>query len=391
MLVNFQMREAVRAWERGGRAGLAEAMERFTAHGQTRACLTDAQGRDLLSGEDRSGLLDSVRRRPTLVMPHHGHMVMARASEDGRYWYFLMVQRRRWVVWFLHPEYLWVLGPVVGLCYLLARHLTAPLRRLRKAMQRFGQGDLSARAASDRKDELGELSQAFDQMAGRIETLLTAERRLLGDISHELRSPLTRLSLAVELARSGEDREAALNRVQKEADRLNALVGELLQVTRAEGDSATLVKNPLALDELVREIVEDSRLEAEARGVTLALDAAPGITLQGDAELLRRAVENVLRNAIRFAPRDTAVELSVEARPAAALVRVRDYGPGVPEEALGRIFDAFYRVETHRDRMSGGVGLGLSIARRAVELHGGRVRARNAGPGLAVEIELPLG
>jgi two-component system sensor histidine kinase CpxA len=140
---------------------------------------------------------------------------------------------------------------------------------------------------------------------------------------------------------------------------------------------------------LLEELVADSSLEAQARGSDVRVAAPPPVTVQGDAELLRRAIENVIRNAIRHAPEATAVEASLEAVRGRAVLRIRDYGPGVPEEALPRIFDAFYRVETDRDRASGGAGLGLSIARRAVELHNGVIRARNAQPGLLVEIELP--
>jgi two-component system sensor histidine kinase CpxA len=286
------------------------------------------------------------------------------------------------------PQYLWIFAVVILLSYVLARHLTSPLRRLEKAVEGFGRGDFSARLKSRRRDEFGHLACSFDQMADRIQTLLSAERRLLLDISHELRSPLARLAVSVELARSGDDNETALNRIQKEADRLNALVGELLQVTRAEGDPASLHHEPVRVDELLRHLVDDCSVEAVARNCRIDLKRAEPAEIRGDPELLRRAVENVLRNAIRYAPAETAVEVSMENN-ANTLIRVRDYGPGIPEEHLASIFDPFYRVDTHRNRSSGGVGLGLAIARRAVELHKGRIQARNSHPGLLVEIEIP--
>jgi two-component system sensor histidine kinase CpxA len=227
-------------------------------------------------------------------------------------------------------------------------------------------------------------------MADRTQTLLTAERRLLLDISHELRSPLARLSVAVELARSGDDAETYLNRIQKEADRLNSLVGELLQVTRAEGDPSQRRLEPVRLDTLVAEVVDDSMIEAEARGCHVRLTEKSAAALAGDAELLRRAVENIIRNAIRYSPAGKTVEVSVSSASGQVAVTVRDYGPGVPEDALPRIFDPFYRVDTDRNRNSGGVGLGLAIAKRAVELHKGRLRAVNAWPGLIVEMEMPV-
>lgn len=315
--------------------------------------------------------------------------MIGRAAEDGRYWFFFLEPTSHVGSWFLLPEHLFVIGAGVLLCYWLAWHLTSPIRKLHRAVESFGRGDFSARVNSTRRDELGRLARAFDRMAGRIETLVTAERRLLLDISHELRSPLARLGVAVELARSGEDLESSLNRIQKESDRLNSLVTQLLHVTRAEGDPSTLPREPVRLDELVQQVLDDSAIEATAHGCTLQYQASGPATVEGDPELLRRAVENVVRNAIRYAPRDTAVKVSLARRNGKFALDIRDQGPGVPEEALPRIFDAFYRVESDRSRSSGGIGLGLSIARRAVELTKGSIRARNVSPGLEVEIELP--
>jgi two-component system sensor histidine kinase CpxA len=143
------------------------------------------------------------------------------------------------------------------------------------------------------------------------------------------------------------------------------------------------------LDELLEELVDESRIEAVARGCEVELKPHDAVTVEGDTELLRRAVENVIRNAIRYSPKDTAVEVSLARSNGSAVVGIRDHGPGVPEEALPQIFEAFYRVETDRNRASGGIGLGLSLARRAVELHHGRIRAKNAHPGLEVEDQLP--
>jgi two-component system sensor histidine kinase CpxA len=245
---------------------------------------------------------------------------------------------------------------------------------------------------SRRRDEVGRLARAFDEMANRIQTLLAAERRLLLDISHELRSPLARLSVATELARSesAAEREQALNRIEKEADRLNALVGELLQVTRAEGDPTSRRVEAVRVDELLANVVEDCSVEAGARGSRIVLAPPPAVTVPGDPELIRRAIENVLRNAIRHAPKDSAVEVQLENGGGQAQIRIRDYGPGIAQEHLSRIFDPFYRVESDRNRASGGVGLGLAIARRAVELHKGQIFARNSDPGLLMEIDLPV-
>ncbi len=391
-LVPFQLKEAQFAYETGGRNSLAAYIARVRAVFRSDAALTDGNGRDLLTGEDRAALIAiSSQRRIPLPFFNRSRPVFASSSENGQYWFLLMPRRPGMGFWFFHSQQLWMIGVVILLCYALARNLTKPVRRLQKAVERFGQGDLSARAGSTRRDELGQLARTFDQMADRIQTLLAAERRLLLDISHELRSPLARLGVAVELARSGEDRDAALNRILKESERLNELVGELLQVTRAEGDPSSLQHGPVRLDHLLGELTNDCAIEAQARGCSLNFHTSGTVMLQGDPELLRRALENVLRNAIRHAPQKTPVEVDLEGTDKIARIRVRDYGPGVPEEALPRIFDPFYRVDTDRNRNSGGVGLGLSIARRAIELHKGQLKASNLHPGLLVEVELPLG
>lgn len=384
----FQAREAVEAYETGGGGALRWDLARVEEIFQSEAMLADANGRDLVTGEDRSELIAAGRVRP--FFPRN-RAVVARKTENGRYWFILSIPGETIAQGNFPAGQLYVLGGVVLLCYLLARYLTMPLRKLQTALERFGQGDFSARAGSTRRDELGQLARTFDQMAGRIQNLVAAERRLLLDISHELRSPLARLNVATELARSGENRGAALDRIQKESDRLNVLVGELLQAMRIEVDPLALRAQPVRLDDLLAAIVSDCSIEAVARGSSLKLDAPFPVAVSGDAELLRRAAENVIRNAIRFAPPETPVEVHLAPEGPVARIQVRDYGPGVPEEALSRIFDPFYRVEGDRNRDSGGVGLGLAIARRAVELHKGKLLARNLHPGLLVEMEIPAG
>ncbi len=290
------------------------------------------------------------------------------------------------------PYYLWILLVVLLLIYGLAIHLVRPLRSMRAAVERFGRGDMGTRIGSNRRDEIGEVARAFDLMAGRIETLMAAERRLLQDVSHELRSPLARLGFAIELGRSGGDPKLALDRIKRDVDRLSCLVGELLQLTSAEGDPHSRILKRVQLDELIGELVDDCRLEAEAKECRIALsESGPSASpVLGDRELLRRAVENVLRNAIRHAPEGSIIEVELRSGHDLATVSIRDFGTGVPEESLRMIFEPFFRVDDDRSRSSGGVGLGLSIARRAIDLHLGRIEATNAQPGLRVRIELPL-
>jgi signal transduction histidine kinase len=388
MLLKLELAEARHAWETGGPDELRANLKRFSDVTQaSKAMLTDAGGKDLLTGESHAEMLPYAKaflHNPFAA----GSDIFGFTSEDSKYCLFLI--RGTWYFWFIQPLHLLVIGLMVLMCYLLAGYLTAPVRNLRSAVDRFGRGDLTARAEASRKDELGELAGSFNRMADHIQTLVAAERRLLFDISHELRSPLARLSVAVELARDKESSGLPLDRIQKEADRLNALIRQMLEVTRTEGEPSRLKLEKLRLDELIAALVDDCSIEAEARGCELTFDVAPEVTVEGDSELLRRAIENVMRNAIRYAPADSKIEVTMENGGGWAKVRVRDYGPGVPPDALPRLFDPFYRVESDRDRKSGGVGLGLSIARRAVELHKGKLRASNASPGLLVEIDLPV-
>ena len=300
-----------------------------------------------------------------------------------------------------------VLGTGTLGCYGLARYLSAPIISLRTATQRLAEGDLQARSGGQlngRRDELGELGRDFDRMAGRIEELMLSERRsveaqrrLLGDVSHELRSPLTRLSVALALARHYEtslEVRQAHERIGIEATRLNDLIGQLLQLARLESGAAEAGSEARSqtvdVEALVREVVEDARFEARERGRGVRVAHLASCLLPGDAPLLRSAIENVVRNGARHTAEGTEVEVSLRCESDKAIITVRDHGVGVPEQVLGELFKPFYRVESARDRESGGVGLGLAITERAVTLHGGVVTARNApGGGLEVEIRLP--
>jgi two-component system sensor histidine kinase CpxA len=323
---------------------------------------------------------------------HRGevHVAVSPASAAAPYRWTVVLRPGNYDPWTFLPYYLLVFVALALLCWLLAVNLATPLRSLARTVDRFGRGDLSARVHSRRRDEIGNLARAFDEMAERMEPLLTAERRLLQDISHELRTPLARLSFAAELSRTAEDRNAATARLKKEIGRLTDLVGALLQVTRAEGDPSSRNLTDLPLNDFLREVVDDCAVEAEARGCRVSLETSESLHFRGDRELLRRAMENIVRNAIRYAPEGTPIEVKLASDHDDAEISVRDYGPGVPDDELPKIFKPFFRVDESRDSSTGGVGLGLAIAHRAVTVHHGTMTAKNAGPGLLVSIELPL-
>jgi two-component system sensor histidine kinase CpxA len=285
------------------------------------------------------------------------------------------------------------------LSWFLARSISAPIRTLQDATKKLAEGDLSVRVApslGDRRDETARLGGDFDRMAERIGALLENQRRLLRDISHELRSPLARLNVALGLARrnAGAEAQPDLDRMEREAERLNDLIGELLTLTLLESDTKGIERVRVDLRALVREVVEDADFEAKGAHRAVRVVRDEPVAIAGVYELLRRAIENVTRNAVRFTAEGTTVEIGLsrsEGPPGpVARISVRDRGPGVPEESLDKLFEPFYRVADARDRRSGGTGIGLAITQRAVRLHGGTVAATNApGGGMEVVLELP--
>lgn len=293
------------------------------------------------------------------------------------------------------------LGVSAAVCLFLARYLAAPVDRLRLATRQMAGGDLNVRvlpALRGRQDDLGLLAADLDTMAERLQLQLEAKQQLLRDVSHELRSPLARLQLALSLARRGDGAvERHLARVECEAQRLEALIARTLKLVSLERPVHALEQASVDVGELLRTIVADVAIEADAQGCLLQLQAQGPLVVSGDPELLRSAFENVIRNAVRYSPAGalvgiTAHRLAGEEHPGGvAEVVIRDQGPGVPEKELGLIFEPFYRVDAARGHGSaGGEGLGLAIAARAVALHGGGIEARNlAAGGLLMSIRLP--
>ncbi|QXE85948.1 HAMP domain-containing protein [Geomonas nitrogeniifigens] len=280
-------------------------------------------------------------------------------------------------------------------CYGLSWRLTAPVRRLRAAAQGLAAGDLGSRVQVSPREtgyELNDLGRDFNLMAGRIEKLVLAHKQLVRDASHELRSPLARLNVALGIARKETPHSAAgaLDRIEYESDRLNLLITELLTLSKLE-EGGEIEKGELDLVRLVEEVARDADFEACAGNRHVRFTSTVQVTLMANRELLSRALENVVRNAVKYTAEETAVEITLEREREEALIMVRDCGPGVPEGQLGDIFRPFYRVAEARDRKSGGTGIGLAIAEKTVALHGGAIAAHNlAEGGLEVEIRLPL-
>jgi two-component system sensor histidine kinase CpxA len=428
--------EAVNAYQSGGERGAHDYVEELWRTQRMRAFVFDPTGHELAGRlvppwiEDvRQGIAPRggpLRRRGWMDKLMPDPVLRQALTLDGKR-YTLVLELPAGPRVFFGPHEIPGLGITIAvitsglMCYLLAWSLTSPVTRLRKAAQSLAAGDLSARTgapASGRRDDLAELMRDFDRMAERIEGLVDSQSRLLKDVSHELRSPLARLSVALGLARQKASPEIApelagsLNRIELEADRLNQLIQRLLTISRLESRTDGLRKTILSLRELVEQVAHDAEYETPGRGcrvTTLAntlsntttntlanttVEAADEFMVEADPDLLRSAVENVVRNATRYTAEGTTVEVRLERQRTAhgdeLVIRVLDSGPGVPEEALEKIFEPFYRLDDARNRQTGGAGLGLSIADRAVRLHGGQLRASNRNEGgLEIEIRIP--
>ncbi|HZZ38842.1 MAG TPA: ATP-binding protein [Acidobacteriaceae bacterium] len=283
------------------------------------------------------------------------------------------------------------------ICSLLTRYLTAPILRLREMSQKLAAGDLSVRTGSElarRRDEIGDLVRDFNAMASRIEELVSRQRQLISDVSHELRSPLARLNVALDLGRGRKGNDPAFEQMEEDIRILDELIGRLLTIAKLDMAAPQVSMVDLDLADVLSQVTRNAEFESNDPKGAIRLSAAGQCTVRGNAELLHSAIENVIRNAIRYTESGTAVEVRMEPRNSSsgAKIRlvVRDYGPGVPESELKNIFQPFYRLADARDRQSGGTGLGLAIADRVVRIHGGTIRAENAAPhGLRIEIVLP--
>ncbi|MGA2390591.1 MAG: ATP-binding protein [Candidatus Sulfotelmatobacter sp.] len=407
------LNDSIAAYEEGGATQLRQYLDNLDTTQHVRAFVFDEQGNEISNraAPDWAVRMASGKRH----MPHEGVVFPpppvqreSRASSDGKHRYTLVMGLPPGPLRvFIGPRGLPAEGLLIAIlssglvCYFLAWYVTKPVAKLRAATQKLAAGDLTARAGnprSRRRDEIAGLIRDFDTMAGRLELLVRAQSRLLNDISHELRSPLARLNVALGLARqrSGPESASMLERIELEASRLNELIGRLLTLARLEDGEKRVPATPVLLDEVVLNVTEDAEFEAQARHCHVRSEIQAGNwAVRGEDSLLHSAIENVVRNAIRYTREGSTVEIRLERKNspagAEAVVGVADCGSGVPEDALEKLFQPFYRLDDDRGRQTGGVGLGLAITERAVRFHGGRVAAFNrAEGGLLVEIHLPL-
>jgi two-component system sensor histidine kinase CpxA len=403
--------EATQAFESGGADALHAWLKRIhQADPSAPIYVTDHSGKDLLGRLVPDYLRESPDR--ILAASHNGLQPTIRSvggplvlvGPDGKAFHATIGPMRAGPHLFGELEVpavssatlLIALVVSAAVCFFLARYLVSPVDQLRRATRQIASGDLDVRVSQKlkgRHDELGLLASDLDMMSERVRNLLESKQQLLRDVSHELRSPLARLQLALSLARRQENSgvERHLSRIACEADRLEELIGRTLKLARLERPAEGLERTSIDVAELLGNIVGDVGIEADARGCSVAVQIDRPLRVNGDPELLRSALENVIRNAVRYGPAGSRVEIEAKrVDPQRIEVVVRDSGPGVPEKDLQLIFEPFYRVDAARNRAVGGDGLGLAIAARAIAIHGGTIQARNLDAGgLAVHLSLP--
>lgn len=397
---------AVLSWQKGGRDGLREWLHERRREDGLFGLLLDENGASL-GGRGHDGPPPPRLREAIAAAEAGNHLVMLPGgsrlrttvvvSNDGK--------RLRWVAVLPPPRgpdvrridtlLLLAIGVIVVsfAAWLIARRITQPIAALQAASRAVAEGHLDARVPAEtsaRGDEIGALARDFNDMAARLQRLLDSQQQLLRDISHELRSPLARLRIATELARDTRA-ESQFDRIELEADKLEDMIAQLLLIARLEHREAPMATELFAVDEVLEAVCDDAGFEAQTRGITVQTELAPELKVRGQPALLHSAIENVVRNALRYAATDSTVTVRLTQTGSRCTIDVEDRGPGIPDDRIDAMFQPFVRISEARDRASGGYGLGLAIAKRVVDASGGTIRAHNReGGGLRVSIDLPL-
>ncbi|MEO6588791.1 MAG: ATP-binding protein [Pyrinomonadaceae bacterium] len=403
--VNINSQTAVQIYENEGQQGLAQYLDRVASADRVVALGIFDQNRKQIAGNELSAEAKEMIGRDFdgdniefNRLPEQTIAAKKIALDGAEYFYIIQYKRPPQTPFLTEAKnkILQILAVIftAGLgCYALARYLSSPIGKLRNATQKLAGGDLQTRVADkvgNRHDELAALAKDFDEMAERIETLIDSQKRLTRDVSHELRSPLARLNVALELAKTKSNGDAGkmLDRIERESKQLNDMISQILTLSKLESQSETIEKRDINIGKLVERVVADADFEAQSQDKKVEIIQNSDARIFGNENLLKSAVENVLRNAVRYT--NDKVEVSVNGGASETVIKIRDHGAGVPTEELVKLFTPFHRVAEARERKSGGVGLGLAIAEQAVHAHKGKIAAQNAKDGgLIVEIKLP--
>ncbi len=395
--------DAAAEYDRGGQPALDAFLDSISVPNRASYWLLDKDGRDLGGRSLPNGLEANAQQASqtggSVRVEDSSVVVSTVATPELRY---LLVAE------FIPPplservpgDLLWTLklSTVVSLllCLLIAHYLSKPIERLRNATNELARGNLDIRVShyiGNRRDEIAELVRDFDSMAGELRNLIQSERNLLSGVSHELRSPIARIRLALTLARGPDanERREMLDRIEQDTIQLDSMLEKILTVARLEGGQHKSNFSNLSLQDIVEDVLHDARFEATALDVDIRFTGSPDVHLRGDADLLRSAIENIVRNAVFYSGKGGQIDISLRRDNGTATLSVRDNGPGVPEESLALLFKPFYRVDNSREVSTGGMGLGLAIVRNAIMTHGGTVTAQNVVPhGLQIDISLPI-
>jgi signal transduction histidine kinase len=394
---------AAQRFEQQGQPGLVQLLDSLALQNRSRFWLVDANGHELSGRQIPGNILHgaaTAEKKEGLYHSYEANVLAARTS-GARGQYLLIAELTPPPLSERIPgDLLWTLklGTIFSavICLIIAHSLTKPIERLRDATHELARGNLDIRAGENlgnRQDEIADLVRDFDIMAGELRTQIQSERNLLSGVSHELRSPIARIRLALTLARHAgpEERAEMLDRIEQDSIQLDAMLERILTVARLESGQQKPKFELLSLNELIDDVLRDAKFEAAAIGAAVTYQGNGDVKVNGDASLLHSAIENVIRNAIFYSGQDGKIEVRLERTGDAAVFSVRDNGPGVPENVLPLIFKPFFRVDDSRGTTTGGMGLGLAIVRNAVAAHGGSVSAKNVLPhGLDVELRLPV-
>lgn len=410
-------RSAVDFYSAGGTPQLSRYLDALAANSSIRGQLVDGSGHDVTGAplDSDTSVVFAQTRQTNLSCFRLGRIWTAASPvRDGnsRPYIFLMAVHPmrgflgRTFAETMLPRFALGILFVALFCLMLARHITYPIRILEDAATQLASGSLNVRASpriAPRRDELARLAHAFDRMAERLQHLILAQQELLGHISHELRSPLARMGVSLELLRRAETEPPAdpveIERMQLDLDRLNQMIGEILHLTRVEltrmdqvETDQTAAHSLVDLAALLTGVADDARFESSGTGKRILFECDANCLVAGDESLLRSCFENIVRNALIYTPDNTAIRIHLaSASDSTAVILIQDDGPGVPASALPHLFDLFYRVGSARQAHPAGTGFGLAIAQRIVTLHYGVISARNLSPsGLELRIELPI-
>jgi two-component system sensor histidine kinase CpxA len=394
---------AAKTFQEQGPAGLQRLLDGLSLSKRSRFWLVDAGGRELTNRRVPDAIFRgalAAEKNEGLYHSFEANVLAARATTAQGQYTLIAELTPPSLNERVPGDILWTLklGTIFSaiLCLLIAHYLTKPIERLRDATHELARGNLDIRAGENlgkRKDEIADLVRDFDIMAGALRNQIQSERNLLSGVSHELRSPIARVRLALTIARYAKEpeRNEMLSRIEQDTVQLDSMLERILTVARLESGQLQPHFALIDLNDVIDDVLHDANFEAVATGATITYHGSGEIKVTGDAGLLHSAVENLVRNAMFYSGRDGRIDIALAKHNDTAIITVRDNGPGVPEAALPLLFKPFYRVDDSRGTTTGGMGLGLAIVRNAVAIHGGSTVARNVAPhGLEVELQLPV-